>query len=211
MDDLLILGAGGHGNVVAEAALESENFKKISFLDDKFKEPFATNKISIKEIIGSFKDFKNNEIANSYKYAFVALGDSKKRLSIISELINFDYLIPVIRHPSSWISRYSKIGYGSVLLSNSNLQTNSVIGKGVIINTNSVVDHDVHVGDGVHICPGVNIAGNVRVGKNSWIGIGSSILNGISIGSNVTIGAGSVVTKDIPDNVIAKGVPAKWT
>lgn len=211
MDNLLILGAGGHGNVVAEAALESKHFKKISFLDDKFDEPFFLNNISIKEIIGSFKDFKNIEITNAYKYAFVAIGDSKRRISIITELLNFDYLIPVIRHPSSWISRYAKIGYGSVLLSNCNLQTNSIIGKGVIMNTNSVVDHDVDIGDGVHICPGVNIAGNVKIGKNSWIGIGSSILNDINIGSNVTIGAGSVVTNDIPDNVIAKGVPAKWT
>ena len=83
------------------------------------------------------------------------------------------------------------------------------IGKNCMINTGVIIEHDCKIGDYCHIAPGVHISGTVSIGELSFIGIGATIIQGIKIGKNVTIGAGSVVIKDIPDNVIALGNPAK--
>jgi UDP-perosamine 4-acetyltransferase len=82
-------------------------------------------------------------------------------------------------------------------------------GKNVIINSGAIVEHNCIIKDHVHICPGVNCAGCVEIGEYSHIGIGSTIKQGVKIGRNVTVGAGSVVIKDIPENVVAVGVPAE--
>ena len=210
MDKLIIIGAGGHGKVAAEAALASKKFADIAFLDDKYNNKNFSKNILIWNLLGTIDKIKNTNIKEEYKSAFVAIGDPKSRIKFINQLKKLKYKLPIIKHPTSWISKFTKIGEGSILLTNSNLQTSSVIGKGCILNTGCIVEHDVSIADGVHICPGVSIAGNTIIGENSWIGIGSSIKEKTKIGSNVIVGAGSVVIRNIPNNVIAKGVPAKW-
>ena len=210
MDKLIIIGGGGHGKVVAEAAFDSKKFSDIAFLDDKYNLKEFSRSILNWKFLGVTEEMYSPKIKNNYKYAFVAIGDPNLRIDYIKKLKNLNYLLPIIKHPTSWVSRFSKIGEGTVILSNANLQTNSIIGIGSILNTGSIVEHDAIISDGVHICPGVSIAGNTRIGNNSLVGIGSSIKEGIKIGSNVTIGAGSVVISDIPDNVVAMGIPARW-
>ncbi len=210
MDKLLVIGAGGHGKVVADAAAASKEFQDIAFLDDRYNENEISKKILDWQVLGSIDEIRSPTIKEEYRSAFVAIGDSRLRIKIINRLKELNYDLPVIKHPNSWISKYSQIGEGSIILSSSNLQTSSIVGMGSILNTGCIVEHDVVLDDGVHICPGAAIAGNSKIGKNSWIGIGSSVKEKIIIGSNVTVGAGSVVVRDIPDNVIAKGVPAKW-
>lgn len=80
----------------------------------------------------------------------------------------------------------------------------------VTINRNASIGHHNEISEFVTISPGVNIAGHCKIGNNTLIGIGSTILNNITIGNNVIVGAGSVVTRDIPDNVVYYGVPAKF-
>ena len=85
----------------------------------------------------------------------------------------------------------------------------SKLGKHVIINTCASVGHDCTVQDTVHIDPGVRVGGHSTIGERSWIGIGSALRDHVKIGKNCIIGAGTVVVKDLPDNVVAYGVPAK--
>jgi len=88
--------------------------------------------------------------------------------------------------------------------------TNSVtIGKGVLLNITATVGHDCIIGNFVEVCPAVNISGNVTIGDYSFVGTNATILPGVSIGKNCVVGAGAVVTKDIPDNTLALGSPAK--
>jgi acetyltransferase-like isoleucine patch superfamily enzyme len=79
----------------------------------------------------------------------------------------------------------------------------------VIIITNAFIDHERNLQNGVHISPGVTLGGRVSIGAGPWIGVGASIIDHNTIGSGSIIGAGSVVVKDIPDGVVAYGVPAK--
>ena len=88
--------------------------------------------------------------------------------------------------------------------------SNSVkIGIAPIIYYNAIITHDCRIGDFCEISPAANILGRVSIGNKTQIGAGASILPDVKIGSNVTIGAGAVVTKNIPDNAVVVGVPAK--
>ena len=204
MNNLLIIGAGGHSKVVEETAIASKEFDEISFLDDQ-------NKFSSfgAKVLGPLSDYNTRKIKSTYKKSIVAIGDSYIRLKWIKLLNEAGYELPSIIHPCSFISPSALIGKGTVIFAGSVIQTEVEIGDGVIINTSASIDHNSVISDGVHICPGVHIAGNVQVGISSWIGIGSSIIQNLKIGKNVIIGAGSVVINDIPDEIKAAGVPAK--
>ena len=103
----------------------------------------------------------------------------------------------------------SKLGRGLLINSKVSIAAHATIGNFVSINRHVSIGHHTIIGDYCSINPGVNIAGNVTVGDGTTIGMGANIIDGIKIGKNTIIGAGSVVTKHIPDNVIAYGSPCK--
>ena len=208
MNSIIILGAGGHGKVVADTLVSLYKDLEVFFFDDKYikNELYALNSYPV---LGKINDAFNNDMLSDHLQAFVAIGNSKERLLLTNKLSSFGYKIPYIIHPSSYISPSASISKGALVLANTVIQASAKIGNSVIINNGSTVDHDCNLEDGVHVCPGVHIAGNVSIGKRSWVGIGSSIIQNISIGSDVTIGAGSVVINDIPSHQTAYGIPAK--
>ena len=112
-------------------------------------------------------------------------------------------------HPSAVISPSAKIGEGTVVMAGAVINADAVIGNHCIVNTGATVDHDCVVEDYCHVAPGVHISGGTHVGEGTWVGVGSSVIQCLNIGKNCMIGAGSVVVKDIPDNVTAFGCPAK--
>ena len=200
---LIIIGAGGHGKVVADIAFLN-GYQDISFLDDD-----ASKKTNGKyAVIGSIEDhkfFSNN--ADQEIDFFVAIGNNKKREEII-RLLNKKNIVSLI-HPTAVIDSSVIIGKGSVVMANVVVNADSVIGKGCILNTACTIDHECLLGDFVHISPGVNLAGNVTIGKNSWIGIGSSIINNINIQRDVIVGAGGIVIKNIDELGTYIGIPVK--
>ena len=204
MSGLLIIGAGGHGIVVAEAAIADGRWQHIAFLDDRYRELNGTLPFPVLGALAEAGAFKN-EFAD----ANVAVGDSRLRLSLIEQLLAQGFSLPPIVHPTAWISPSAQLAPGCVVMAQAVLQANVRIGRGAIINTAATVDHDCRIGDGVHVCPGVNLAGEVEIGSSSWIGIGSCVIQQIKIGANVTIGAGAAVVAHIEDNCMAMGVPAK--
>ncbi len=202
MSKLLILGAGGHGKVVAEIASLMKQWDEIAFLDDK-EELKEVNGYKIIDKLKNYKLYKEE-----YKNAFVAIGNNKLRINLINNLLMEGFNVPILVHPTAIISKNVKIDKGTVIMAGAVINTNSVIGKGCIINTSSSIDHDCILKDGVHISPGVHVGGTVNIGKCTWVCIGSSIANNITIGKNVVVAAGAAVIKDVPDNVIVAGVPA---
>ena len=208
MKRILIIGAGGHSNVVEDTLIEQGIFKEIVFLDDNFNNN-RTLLSETKNIMGSSRLIYNKKFRSNFKYAFVAISDPVKRLKLIDELENLEYKIPIIIHPTAWLSKSVSLGVGSIILSQSTIQTGVKGGKGLIINNSCSIDHDSFLGNGVHIAPGANIAGSVYIGDRSWIGIGASVIENIKIGSDVKIGANAAVIRNIPNSVTAVGVPAK--
>lgn len=204
MSRLLILGAGGHGKVVAEAAFVSGPWKEIAFLDGRFPELLRALDWPV---IGN--DAEANRFMPGYPEIFVAIGDNRLRIRFIESFQNAGFKLPAVVHPMSWVSPSARIGAGSVLVATSVLNAEAVIGQGCIVNTGATVDHNCSIGDGVHVSPGAHIGGDAVIGPRTWIGIGAAIRHGVKIGADVIVGAGAAVVEDLPDGVTAVGVPAK--
>ncbi len=202
MSGLLILGAGGHGKVVAEIAALTGKLGKIAFLDDNSN----LKNVNGIPVVGRLDDF--DRLKDDYGYAFVAIGNNRKRLGFIDRISKAGFQIPVLTHPFTSISGNCSIGPGTAVMAGAVINTNVTIGKGCIVNTSSSVDHDCVIEDGVHISPGAHIGGTSRIGRNSWICIGASISNNINIGSESKVAAGAAVITDVEANTLVGGVPA---
>jgi acetyltransferase EpsM len=193
----ILYGAGEQGAVTAEI-VEITGNEFLFFLDQD---------TSIKKKIG-YDVFQQNDENLKLENCFylISIGNNLIRKKIASEN-NMNY--GVLKHPSSVISKRSKIEVGTVVMPGVCVNTAAIIGKHCILNTRCSIDHDCFLEDYVHISPGATLGGRVTVGEGTQIGIGASVLPGIKIGKWCMIGAGAVVTKNIPDGVIAVGVPAK--
>lgn len=142
-------------------------------------------------------------------YFFLGVNKSENKFSIFN-LFNLDKnkFIKII-HKSAQISKTSTLGFGCLINSSVSVAGHTTIGDFVSINRNSSIGHHTIINNFVTINPGVNIAGFIEIGEKTTVGMGSNIIDNVKIGKNVIIGAGSLVTKDIPDNVVAYGNPCK--
>lgn len=201
-EKLLIIGASGHGKVVADIARKMNKWKSIAFLDDneKIKSSMGLEVIGTSDRI--FEHIDEYEI-------FVGIGDNNARQRIYESLETAGAHIPVLVHPSAVIGDQVEIGKGTVVMAGAVINCCTNIGKGCIINTGSTIDHDNCIEDYVHISPGVHLAGSVKIGQGSWMGIGSVVSNNIKIASGCKAGAGSVVVKDITESGTYVGVPVR--
>ena len=203
---LYIIGAGGHGKVVAEVATLMGIFEKIFFLDDK--KEVGTYVLNC-EVINNVEFNFIKTIVNKKNNFFVAIGDCLKRKELQEKLTEHNANISTLVHPNASVSKFSKIDPGSIVCSGAILGPDSKIGKGTIINHCSTVDHDCNIGQFTHICPHSSLSGGVKIGDLSILGTGTRVIQGINVGENCNIGAGSVVIRDISKNSKAFGVPAR--
>lgn len=203
MKTLAILGASGHGKVVADLALTC-GFEKVEFFDDRSPQ---LDKLEHWEVVGDTCSLLSS--ASKYSGVIVAIGHNETRCEKQRQLENAGATMATLIHPTATISQFSEIGEGSVLMAGAVVNAFSKIGKCNIINTSATVDHDCHLGDAVHVSPGANLAGTVSIGDCTWIGIGACVIQSISIGSNVIVGAGSTVIDSLKDKSSVVGSPAK--
>lgn len=201
-DKLLIIGASGHGKVVADIAKKMNKWKSIVFLDDdeNMKPP-----VGIEVIGNSYEVFEH---INEYD-VFVGIGNNVVRKKIQEKIEAVGANIPVLIHPDSVIGECVEIENGTVIMAGVIINCYTRIGRGCIINTGATIDHDNIIEDFVHISPGAHLAGTVKVGQGSWLGIGSVVSNNVNITSGCKVGAGAVVVKDINDAGTYVGVPAR--
>ncbi|PFA18425.1 acetyltransferase [Bacillus cereus] len=199
---LLIIGASGHGKVVADIALKINKWQSIAFLDDSES---VKSSMSI-EVIGKSADAFN--YVDDYDF-FVGIGNNSIRERIQSKLESEGASLPTLIHPSAVIGEQVELGEGTVVMAGAVINCCTTIGKGCIINTGSTIDHDNVIEDYIHISPGAHLAGTVKVGHGSWLGIGSLVSNNINITRGCKVGAGAVVVRDITEEGTYVGVPAK--
>ncbi|WP_413382768.1 acetyltransferase [Alkalihalobacillus sp. 1P02AB] len=199
---LLIIGASGHGKVVADIALRMNKWDKIAFLDD---DKSISNSMGLK-VVG-----KSSEVSHylSDHDIFIAVGNNDIRKAIQNKLEAKGASIPTLIHPKAIIGNSVKLAIGTVIMAGVVINSYTTIGKGCIINTGATIDHDNLIEEFVHISPGVHLAGTVTVGQGSWLGIGSVVSNNISIAKCCKVGAGAVVVKDISETGTYVGVPVR--
>lgn len=201
-DKLIIIGASGHGRVVADIALKMNKWKKIAFLDDDENLQSSMGIEIVGKTLDTFKYIKHCDM-------LVGIGNNITREHIQEKLEAEGASIPVLIHPEAVIGAQVELGAGTVVMARVVINCCTRIGKGSIINTGATIDHDNFIEDYVHISPGVHIAGTVKIGKGSWLGIGSIVSNNVKIISECKIGAGAVVVKNITEPGVYVGTPAR--
>ena len=204
----IILGAGGHGSVVADVLLLCDNIV-IGYADNN--KGLNNKTLDNFKILGTDEFIINNFAPKSILLAngIGSVGNVAVRRKVYQNFSKYGYQFQSLQHPSAIISSKAKNGIGVQIMAGAIVQPGVYVGENTIINTGAIVDHECVVGNHGHIGPGATLSGNVCVGDSTHIGTGACIIQGIKIGSDVLIGAGTVVTKNIPDGSQVVGVPAR--
>ncbi len=200
---LAILGASGHGKVVADTAIVS-GWKRVVFFDDVAE---RRREFWGQPVLGDTSALIAR--VNQFAGVVVAIGNNHRRLHKLRELIEAGAEVVSVIHPSAYIGCDVTVGFGSVVFANSVIQPGSSVGNGVIVNTGATVDHDCVLEDGVHVSPGAHLAGCVSVGQCAWLGIGCAVRQGLTIGFDSVVGAGAVVITDVACGSTVVGNPAR--
>lgn len=195
---LIIVGAGGHGRVVADNAVKN-GYKNIAFVDDA-----AVGECEGFPIIGTTGILKSLDDGKTDFVIAIGSNDNREELAQKHD-VNWVVLI----HPSAQIGISARIGAGTVVMACAVVNAGASVGKHCIVNTGAVVEHDNIIEDFAHISPKAALGGTVSVGKKTQIGLGAVVKNNIKICDNCTIGAGSVVVKNIETSGTYVGVPAE--
>ncbi|MFC3033126.1 acetyltransferase [Pseudoalteromonas fenneropenaei] len=198
-----ILGASGHGKVIAEMA-ELCGYEEIYFFDDRWP---ALQGIEHWSVFGDTASLF--ESCLKFTNVVIAIGNNTIRIEKQRLLQSAGANFSPLCHPKSHISSYAKIGAGSVVMANAVINPFAYVGNGCIINTSAVIEHDCSIEDGAHVSPGAMLAGGVCVGETSWVGIGAQVKQLVKIGSRCVVGAGATVVNDISDGLTVVGTPAK--
>lgn len=197
---VIVIGAGGHGKVVADIVLKSGD-TLLGFLDDNETLPSDIAGIPVLGKIGEYVKF--------FDAAFViAVGNSAAREKISQQLNGVRWYTAI--HPCAVVSAIDvQLGMGSVVMANAVINPSARIGKHCIINTAAVVEHDDRIGDFAHVSVGAKLGGTVSIGGHTWVGIGATVSNNVSVIGHCMLGAGAVVIQDIKESGTYVGVPAR--
>jgi len=204
---ILILAAGGHAQVIADAILSAarlgEEVSLAGFLDDNAD--LTGRPLSGSKVLGTIVQAGEFE----HDALIVGIGDNGVRARVFDEMRRRGERIARIVHPRATVAEDAELGDGVVVFAGAVINTGSVVGPNSIINTGATVDHHARIGAHVHIAPGVHLGGSVSLEQGVMIGIGSSIIPGRSVGEWTTVGAGAVVISDLEAHVTAVGAPAR--
>ncbi|WP_010517358.1 acetyltransferase [Croceivirga radicis] len=195
-----LYGAGGHSGVIKDVA-QLLGHQIVEVFDD-----YPSNYVYWSSDTVKIGHTSANDFPHEGPPFIIGIGDNKTSAELSHKIKT---VFKLLIHPSAVISKESSIGDGTVIYAGVVIQPNTTIGKHVIVNTSASIDHDNYIADFVHVAPKATLTGHVQVGEGSFIGAGAVVIPKIKIGRWCTIGAGSVVIKDIPDNAVVVGNPAK--
>lgn len=203
MEDIVIFGSSGHSKVVIDILKEQKKYNILGIYVDT--EDDQSKWISGYKVLGKID---GNFICSK---GIVAIGDNFGRMKVVQRILEFneDFKFVNAIHPSSVISNNVHLGSGIVVVAGVIINSSVVIGNHSVINTSSSIDHDVVIGEFSSLAPGTTIGGKTKIGNLTTIALGANVIQNISIGNGVLIGAGATVVNDIPNEVMALGLPAK--
>jgi len=204
MDRVYVYGAGGHGRVVADILL-SVGSEVAGLIDDG--KPTGMALISSIKVVGGRDWIAANASMSSIRVA-LGIGDNTIRRKIAEYCAGLGCELVTAIHPSAIVSRFAKIDSGAVVMAGAIINPGATISRGAVVNTAAVIDHDAVVEEFAQVMPNATMAGGAHLGAEASLGTGASMIPSVRVGARSTIGAGAVVVRDIPDRVVAVGVPA---
>jgi len=202
-DPLVVFGCGGHGKVVADAAL-AEGWKVLGFLDDNPERHGEVGFAGL-PVLGGLGWLENNPAVR----VALGVGDNAFRQELAARLEAERRHIATIVHPAAVVTPSAHLCQGAVVFAGAVVNPDAEIGPGAIVNTSAVVEHDVRVGAYAHVSPNAALGGGASLGDRAHLGLGANVLPLHIVGADTVVGAGAVVVKDLPSLVVAYGVPAR--
>lgn len=205
---MLIVGAKGFAKEVLEVLWQFSKSQEIAFFDDLSQD-------LPDQLFNRFKILKSTEEVKSYfdtcgPQFTIGIGNPQLRFKLYTKLLDIGGVFTSTISPHAHIGHFNvRIEQGCNIMTGTILTNDIHIEKGCLINLNCTIGHDSFIDQFVELSPGVAVSGNCKIGAFTSIGTNATILPMVSIGQNVIVGAGAVVTKDIPDNCLALGIPAK--
>lgn len=208
MEDIVLLGGGGHARVVIDLITSASDFRIVGIVDKGLPKGTVVNGY---EVLGDDTDLEDI-FKNGIRNACVAVGsvrDNNLRKALYERAVRTGYRCPPLIHHKALVADGVSVGNGAQVMAGAIVQTGVRVGNNTIINTGTIVDHDCTIGNHVHIGPGSVISGSCVIGDQSFIGVGSTIIQGIKIENDSFIKAGSVIVKDVYDNLTMRGIPGR--
>jgi len=203
---LFVYGAGKHSQVVVETIRRQGRYELLGLVDDDLAKK-GRDMLGV-PILGGHEQLASL-LAAGVRHCFIAVGDNHARHQAMEELLRLGFEPITVVDPTAIVLAQTSLGPGTLILGHCHVGVNSVLGKACIISVSSMVGHDCCLEDYVHLTPGVLLGGNVRIGEESFLGLGTGVLPNVCIGRRVIVGAGAAVIRDLPDDVVAAGVPAR--
>lgn len=200
----MIIGAGGHGAVVSEAATMMGRWGEILFLDDVLATGMEVVGYPVVGCSAQISEFVRDDTE-----LVVAIGNNRRRVELLENVGRVGGRCATVIHPSAYVSRTAAMSEGVVICAGSVVNTRTEIRRGCIVNTSATIDHDCVLGTGVHVSPGANLAGSVVVEDLVWIGLGATVKSGVTIGTAAIVGASAAVIADVKPDETVVGVPAR--
>lgn len=196
---LVIIGAGGHGRVVADAAMAQGHWRRIVATDGN---PARCSG----ELLPGVSLVTPEQARAPGALFHVAIGNAQSRER---EAALARGLLASVIHPHATVSPFSEVGAGSFVAAQAVVAPRATLGVSVIVNHGAVVDHDCQVGDFTHIAPQAALGGGVQIGARVLVGSGARVLPGLRVCDDVTLGAGTVVIGPVTQPGVYAGVPAR--
>lgn len=204
---IVVVGAGGHGKVLADT-LRAAGHIVLGFVDADASK--WNTRLDDLPILGSDHAIETYAAESIYLANGIGSTDSLAlRRAIYLRFHDRGYRFATVVHPGAVVSSNTKIREGAQIMAGAIVQPGVQIGVNSIVNTGAIVDHDCIVGEHCHLAPGSTLSGGVTVGSETHVGVGATVIQGVSVGRSVLIAAGSVVVRDVPDWSKVLGVPAR--
>jgi UDP-perosamine 4-acetyltransferase len=203
---VIVIGAGGHGRVVADAA-RAAGFRVLGFTDANPQlHGERIDQIAVLGDDAALSGFDRREVQLLNGIGSVRV--PRARRVIHERLRDAGWTLASVVHPRATVAESVVLGDGVQIMAGAVVQAGAQLGAGALINTGAIVDHDCAVGAHSHVAPRAVLSGNVTLGESCHVGTGATIIQGISLGARCVVGAGAVVLRNQPDDMVLIGVPA---